>query len=86
MIESSARPRLRDVATIAAATVVMALAIRPLNGLGSHALAAALAVVVGGALYGAVLLLFDVAGLRALAWERLRAPRGALLAALRPRG
>jgi O-antigen/teichoic acid export membrane protein len=69
------RPKLRDVAIIAAATLVMASVIRPLNGVGSHALAAALALGLGGGLYGGALLLFDVAGLRGFALERLRAPR-----------
>ena len=66
------RPKLRDIAAIAAATAVMAIAVRSLNGLSPHALAAALAVIGGGGLYGAILLLFDVAGLRGLAAARLR--------------
>ena len=62
----------------------MALVIRPFNGVGSHALAAALALGVGGGFYGAALLLFDVAGLRGLVLERLRAPRFARRPLLRP--
>ncbi|MGA2494700.1 MAG: hypothetical protein ABSF67_17435 [Roseiarcus sp.] len=78
------RPRARDIVIIAAATLLMALVVRPLNGVGSHALAAALALTVGGGSYGAALLLFDVAGLRGLALERLRAPRHADGPLLRP--
>jgi O-antigen/teichoic acid export membrane protein len=76
----AARPRLRDVAIIAAATLVMALAIRPLNGIAPPAVVAALALIVGGAIFGGILLLFDVAELRARVFERLRRP-GALAAA-----
>jgi O-antigen/teichoic acid export membrane protein len=83
--QSSARPRLRDVAAIAAATIAMTLVVRPFNGLASHALAAVLAVVVGGGLYGAIVLLFDVAGLRAFALERLRAPGRAWSSSTPPR-
>ena len=83
--QASVRPQIRDIAIIVAATLAMAFAIRPLNGLGSRSIAAALAVVCGGGLYGAVLLAFDVAGLRGWAAEWLRAPRGAWMAALRPR-
>jgi O-antigen/teichoic acid export membrane protein len=71
LVSSNARPRWRDIAAIAAATVVMALAVRPFNALHSRPLAAAAAILAGAALYGALLLLFDVAGLRgrlAAAW------------------
>ena len=78
------RPRLRDIAIIVAATLVMAFLVRPLNGVGPHALAAALALIVGGLVYGGAMLLFDVAGLRGLAAERLRAPRRAWVARLGP--
>jgi hypothetical protein len=78
------RPRARDIAIVVAATLLMALVIRPFNGVGSHALAAALALGVGGGFYGAALLLFDVAGLRGLVLERLRAPRFARRPLLRP--
>jgi O-antigen/teichoic acid export membrane protein len=83
--QASVRPRIRDIAIIVAATLVMAFALRPLNALGSRPLAAALAVVCGGGLYGAALLACDVAGLRGWAAEWLRAPRGAWTAALPPR-
>jgi hypothetical protein len=66
------RPRLRDIAAIVAATLVMAFAIRPLNAVHPTALAALVALVGGGGLYGAILLALDVAGLRALASARLR--------------
>ena len=74
--EPASRPRARDIATIVAATLAMSFAVRPLNGLGSPILAAAAAVVGGGAFYGATLLAFDVAGLRTMAVAWLRAPRG----------
>jgi O-antigen/teichoic acid export membrane protein len=66
----ASRPRLRDVAVIAVATIVMAMAVRPLNNLHPPALAAAAAVLGGGGLYGAALLALDVGGLRGLtaAW------------------
>lgn len=83
-MRSGVRPRARDIAIIAVATLLMALVIRPFNGVGSHALAAALALGVGGGFYGAALLLFDVAGLRGLAVARLRAPRVARGPLLRP--
>jgi O-antigen/teichoic acid export membrane protein len=78
------RPRMRDMAIVAAATIALAFALRPLNGLNSRAVAAALALICGGGLYGAVLLAFDVAGLRGWAAQRLRAPRWAWATALRP--
>ncbi|THD43103.1 MAG: hypothetical protein E7774_13720 [Bradyrhizobium sp.] len=73
------RPRLRDIAAIVAATLAMALAIRPLNALHPPALAALAALAGGGGLYGAILLAFDVAGLRglAVAWLRDRRARRA---------
>jgi O-antigen/teichoic acid export membrane protein len=69
------RPKAREIAIIAVATLVMALAIRPLNGLGSPAVAALLAPIVGGGVFGSALLAFDVAGLRARALAAWRAPR-----------
>ena len=68
----ASRPRLRDVAVIAVATIVMAAAVRPLNDVHPSALAAAAALLGGGSLYGAALLAFDVGGLRELtaAWLR----------------
>jgi O-antigen/teichoic acid export membrane protein len=74
--EPASRPRARDVAAVVAATLAMSFGVRPLNGVGSPALAAAAAVVGGGAFYGATLLVFDVAGLRTMAAAWLRAPRG----------
>jgi hypothetical protein len=64
-----------EIAIIAVATLVMALAIRPLNGLGSPAVAALLALIVGGGVFGSALLTFDVAGLLARALAAGRAPR-----------
>ena len=69
------RPKAREIAIIAVATLVMALAIRPLNGLGSPAVAALLALIGGGGVFGSALLAFDVAGLRARAVAEWRAPR-----------
>src|ERR1700677_255955 len=70
------RPKARDIAIIAIATLVMALAIRPLNGVGPPVVAALLALIVGGGVFGSALLAFDVAGLRTLALARRRAPQG----------
>jgi len=69
------RPRARDLAVVAAATLVMAFAIRPLNDVKPPVVAALLALIGGGGLFGSALLGFDVAGLRTLALERWRAPR-----------
>lgn len=77
---SSARPQARDVAVIAAATLVMTLVVRPFNGLFSPALAATAATVIGGGLYSATLLFFNVAGLRVATVAWLRSPRGVLSA------
>ena len=52
----------------------MALAIRPLNGVGPPVVAALLALIVGGGVFSSALLAFDVAGLRTLALARWRAP------------
>lgn len=68
-------PKAREIAIIAVATLVMALAIRPLNGSGSPAVAALLALIVGGGVFGSALLTFDVAGLLARALAAWRAPR-----------
>ncbi len=62
---SGARPPLRDVIVILATSALIAIVVRPLNDLSSRPLAAALALVVGGAILGAALLAFDVAGARA---------------------
>ena len=68
------RPKAREIAILALATLVMALAIRPLNGLGSPAVAVLLALIVG-VVFGSALVAFDVAGLRARALAAWRAPR-----------
>jgi hypothetical protein len=68
------RPKAREIAIVAVATLVTAMAIRPLNGLGSPAVAALLALI-GGGVFGSALLAFDVAGLRARAVAEWRAPR-----------
>jgi O-antigen/teichoic acid export membrane protein len=73
MRNPAVRPRARDLAIIAAATVVVYFAIRPLNGVATPAVVALLAPILGGGVFGGALLAFDVAGLRALALERWRA-------------
>ena len=76
MRNPNVRPKAREIAIIAIATLVMALAIRPLNGVGPPIVAALSALIVGGAVFGSALLAFDVAGLRTLALARWRAPQG----------
>jgi len=71
------RPAGRDLCVVAAATLAMALAIRPLNGLASPLAAAALALLIGGAIIGAAILAFDVAGLRAMLLQARAAPANA---------
>ncbi len=71
-----ARPRARDLAGIAGATALMAAAAWPLRDLESPLLALAAGGAAGGWVYGAASLAADVAGLRTLLVERLRA-RGA---------
>jgi O-antigen/teichoic acid export membrane protein len=61
---SPVRPRPMDMIVIAAATALMAAAVRPFNALASHGLAAALALGLGGAIVGAAYLIFDVGGVR----------------------
>jgi len=75
------RPNLRDLAIVIAAVVAMVAAVRPFNALSSHVVAAPAAVAVGGAIYGAILLAFDVAGLRKMAFAKLRSYRERLRAA-----
>jgi O-antigen/teichoic acid export membrane protein len=84
--QRGSRPRLRDAIAIAAATLIMAAAVRPLNHLHPAALAAAAAAVGGGGLYGAILMIFDVAGLRSLAMARLSDLRRSRGAPARPIG
>jgi len=64
--------------------LVMTLAIRPLNGLASPVVAAALALAIGGAIFGAVLMIFNVAGLRTGVASLLRAPRSGFAPFARP--
>lgn len=81
MRQHDARPRWRDLSAIAIATALMSLAIRPLNAIPSAPIAAAVAILAGGAVFGAVILAFDVAGARSLALARLRDGRLATLTA-----
>jgi O-antigen/teichoic acid export membrane protein len=69
---SDIRPRALDLIGVAVGTALMAALVRPLNGLASHGLAAAMSLVVAGATLGAVYLAFDVGGARALALQALR--------------
>ena len=71
-----AAPRWRDFLAVAFAAVAMGAAIEPLNSLRPAPLAAALALIGGGALYAALILAFDVGGLRGLAMARWRAATG----------
>jgi O-antigen/teichoic acid export membrane protein len=66
------RPAGRDMIVIAAAAGAMGLLMRPLNDIHPPLLAAALSIVLGGAVLASSILIFDVGGLRALAAERLR--------------
>jgi O-antigen/teichoic acid export membrane protein len=72
MRQRGARPRWRDLTAIAAATALMALAIRPLNAIPSAPVAAMLSILGGGALFAALLFMFDVAGVRGKTLARLR--------------
>jgi len=74
------RPNLRDLALMVAAVVVMVAAVRPFNALTSHVVAALAAIAVGGAIYSAILLTFDVAGLRKMLVAKLRSYRERLRA------
>jgi O-antigen/teichoic acid export membrane protein len=65
------RPAIRDLLVIAGATAAMTAAIRPLNGAASPIVVAGLAVAIGGIIFGACLMAFDVAGLRKAALLRL---------------
>jgi hypothetical protein len=81
---AASRPALRDLMVIACATLAMTLAIRPLNSLASPVVAAALALAIGGAIFGAVLMTFNVAGLRTGVASLLRAPRSGFAPFARP--
>jgi O-antigen/teichoic acid export membrane protein len=64
-------PAFRDLAAATAATLCMAAALWPLRGLTPGALALLAQVIAGALVYGAMTMLFDIAGLRALAMTRL---------------
>jgi O-antigen/teichoic acid export membrane protein len=68
---STIRPSWRDMAIVASASGLIALALHPLNALRPHILAAVLAMAIGGAILTAAILVFDVAGLRADLLRRL---------------
>ncbi len=65
-------PRPRDSLASLAATAAMILALHPLDGLPPGILTLLLQIGVGGAVYGALTLAFDTAGLRGLALSWLR--------------
>ena len=83
---AAVRPSLRDLLVILGASAIMAALVRPLNDLPAHWLAALLAALLGGAIIGAGVLVFDVAGLRCacLAFARPRNPPSAALAPMKP--
>ena len=83
---AAVRPSLRDLLVILGASAIMAALVRPLNNLPAHWLGALLAALLGGAIIGAGILVFDVAGLRraCLAFARPRNPPGAALAPMKP--
>jgi hypothetical protein len=81
--EPASRPALRDLIVIAAATAAMTAAIRPLNGSAAPIVVAALAVALGGAIFGGCLMIFDVAGLRGAMLARLGARRARFAALAR---
>jgi hypothetical protein len=56
--------------------------VRPFNALSSHLVAALAAMAVGGAIYSAILLAFDVAGLRGMFIAKLRGYRERLRTAV----
>jgi O-antigen/teichoic acid export membrane protein len=70
--DPASRPALRDLVVVAGATLAMIAAIRPLNGVASPLVVAILALALGGVVFAAPLLAFDVAGLRSAALTRLR--------------
>jgi len=72
---SKVRPSPRDLIVITVATAAMALVIRPLNGLPSHAGAALLAILVATVVLAGAYLTFDVGGVRTFL---MGASRGAL--------
>jgi O-antigen/teichoic acid export membrane protein len=73
MRNRNARPRLNELAAIMVAAAAMVFAVEPLNALSSHGMAAGAALVVGVVVYGGLVLVFDVAGLRRLASAQWRA-------------
>ena len=74
------RPRLSDIAAIAGAAALMAIAVRPLNDLSSPVLAAGLSIVIGGAVFGSVMLACDVGGLRRGLSAKVRATHSRFVA------
>ena len=77
------RPKIRDLAVIVAATAAMSAVVRPLNGVvNSPVLCALIAVAAGALCYGAIVLAFDVGGVRAMVLERIRSRRAGALSSL----
>jgi O-antigen/teichoic acid export membrane protein len=69
---SPARPRWRDLALTAALALLMGLALRRLDALSSHLLAAALALTLGGAFYLGGLLALNVADIRTVLGKAIK--------------
>lgn len=82
--EPASRPALRDLLVIGVATMVMTAAVRPLNGIAAPVVVAALALALGGSIFAAAILAFDVGGLRKAALSRLAGRRAALASFARP--
>jgi O-antigen/teichoic acid export membrane protein len=69
---TGARPPLRDLAGVVGATAIMAAAVWPLRDLGPAWASLLAGGIIGAGLYGTLILVLDVAGLRGLAMARLR--------------
>ena len=65
-------PKARDLAATAAATLAMAVILLPLRGRPPSALVLASQILAGVSVYGALAMLFDIAGLRGLIVGRMR--------------
>ncbi|CAH1655033.1 O-antigen/teichoic acid export membrane protein [Hyphomicrobiales bacterium] len=69
------RPPMKDLLVILGATALMAAAVWPLRAVDSALVALVAGPVIGGAIYAALILGLDVAGLRAAILQRLKAKR-----------
>lgn len=71
-LSKPAWPKARDLAVTVLATLAMALALLPLRALAPSILVLAAQVLAGMSVYGALVMLFDIAGLRGLVVGRMR--------------